>query len=516
VTRRRWLTAASCLVAALAAGLSAGLAPSAAPAPAGTPAGTLTGSAAVDHVVVIVEQNHTFDSYFGNMPGVNGLQNARPPLLADGSGERAEFLEYDEVAAQRFRPATGAEPLDNGVEGALGTYRNGAMDGVLIAQQEAGFAPDLAIMMHTRDSVPQLWEMAEDFTLFDNYYSAELGGSLVNMLDLLSGKSDGTFVGTKHSLAKLGASNIPTVFDRLTEAGDSWKYYVGALDQLDPARILDGTYYEPAERTPSALYWAPILAMPRFWTDPTLRSGLADQDQFFRDAASGTLPDVSFILPRPTDHPVSTARLGETRLLSLINAITRSPAWQRTAIFVVWDDWGGMYDHVAPPPGRGFRVPMILVSPWARGGYVSSVQHDHLSVLNFIVQRFGLEPMSDRQAAAASFDDVFLDAPRTDRPIYEIVELPSSKVSGGRVNRLTLGLYSGGLLLTLVLLAGGWRWLGVIERRAARVPVRAEHEQLDEPGARTVHVARWFAGRSAGRDDQFVVQDVEVRAESRE
>lgn len=399
--------------------------------------------AGIDHVIVIIEQNHTFDSYFGNYPGVNGLSGQAG--VAGPSTTPSEF-----AGANRGR-------LTNGRLAALDALGAGAADGFVDAQDRRGFDGTLALQTSDRESAPILWELADQYTLFDNYYSSAHGGSLANTLHLMTGEDHGVTADNKQALATVRELDAPTVFDRLADAGESWKLYVGRLDEIDPDSVVDGRYERDDETTPSALYWAPALAMPRFWTDPELRSGLVDQEAFYRDAARGELPAVSFVIPQPTDHPAGAGDQGQVRLQSLINSVVKSPDWERTAVFVVWDDWGGFRDHVTPPTGLGFRVPMLLISPHAREGHVSSTELDHTSVLDFIVNQYGLESLSNRQAASNGFADAILDTPRTDHHLVTDIVLDPTPVGTQSQNRTTLLLYLAAMAVGLAWLARMWR-----------------------------------------------------------
>ncbi len=406
----------------------------------------MTTGAGIDHVVVIIEQNHTFDSYFGSYPG------------ADGFGT---VPDHEPIHALRYEPDGSAESagLSNARSAAVEAIGAGSDEGFVDAQARRGHDGDLSLVYRDRETAPVLWQMADNHVLFDRYFSSAPGASLANTLTLMTGGPQGITSDSKDSLTTVRESEIPTVFDRLQDNGESWQLYVGRLDELDPEAIVSGDYERSESATPSSLYWAPALAMPRFWTDPDLRSGLADQSDFYRDAASGDLPAVSFVLPQPTDHPASSGSQGHTRLQSLVNAVIKSPDWERTAVFVVWDDWGGFYDHVTPPAGFGFRVPMLLLSPQARQGYVSSVEHDHASVLNFIVERFGLEPLGDRQRAASSFADVFLPAGSrsTETGLIMNQSLESTPVGTDQQNNATLAMYLVAALAASAVMAKIWR-----------------------------------------------------------
>src|SRR3990170_1676080 len=401
----------------------------------------------IDHIIVVVEENHTFDSYFGTYPAANGTYGATSFPLDPTTGTPVEPIPYSESLRERvLATATeGKELISNGRAAAEEAYNGGLMDGFVGAQVRRGNDPQISMVYYSKEDARGLWDVADRFVLFDKYFSSALGDSLPNMLYLLAGTSNGIKGGTKKTLAQI-TDGVPTVFDQLQAAGVSWKYYIGGLESLDRERIAGGDYLRSDEPTPSQMYWAPVLSMKRFWEDPQLNAGLASQEQFFLDAARGQLPAVSFVLPSPTDHPLNVPSAPQQRLLSLVNAMGKSPQWERSAMFIVWDEWGGFYDHVPPPQvdemGLGLRVPALLVSPWAKRGSVSHDQYDHTSILNFIAQRFGLPSLSPREAASNSFETAFeFDAPPREAPAFGLASIPAAPVGTPSQNRLTLMAY---------------------------------------------------------------------------
>ena len=444
----------------------------------------------VEHVVVIVEQNHTFDSYFSTRPGVLGArQHGRNPSLpADDIGS-LRGRPWDNDRARPVDTAPGEEPLSNGEAAALAAFSMGHMDGFVTAQQRRGFDPQLALDFHTRSTAPGLWQIADEFVLFDRWHSSAMGGSLTNMLHLVAGTDHGVTDGVKSTLQAISADGaVPTIFDQLEAAGVSWRYYVGRLDAIEGDAVLDDRYFTPDLTTPSALYWAPILAMKRFWRAP-MRDRIRDQDAFFRDAATGDLPQVTFLLPLPTDHPLGHETAADRRLASAVNALVRSPAWPTTTAFVVWDDWGGFYDHIPPPVASdgerlGFRVPALLLSPYAKRGHVSHRLHDHTSVPAYIAEQFDLDPLSPRQEAAAGFDDAFGGStPR--RPVIRLGDLPAPPVGSEAQNAVVRIAYPVGLGAAAI---GGLWWLGLRPRRVRRIAAARQDEQRAAvSGARGVH-----------------------------
>ncbi|HUP86994.1 MAG TPA: alkaline phosphatase family protein [Acidimicrobiales bacterium] len=409
-----------------------------------------------EHIVVILQQNHSYDAYFGAYPrGDGGHRQVVEQEREDESTVAAAPFESADVG--RFRTA-GEEPLSNGQLAARSAVHDGAMDNFVRAQTRRGFDPALAMRYWTRDQVPGLWSLADDNVLLDRYFSSAMGGSLVNMLFLVAGDNHGYVEGTKESLRGLTTDDVSTLFDQLHAAGRSWNFYVGPLDRIDGDDVVDGTYFAPEKTTPSALYWAPILSMRRFWTDPELRRSIVDQEAFYEDAADGTLPDVSFVLPLPTDHPVQSPTIHDRRLVSLVNALGKGPDWRSTTTFVVWDDWGGFYDHVPPPQvdaaGYGVRLPALVISPYARRGFVSHQQYDHTSVLGYIEDRNGLARLSSRPTPPNPFEEAFDRTQVPRRRTYRLGTLPDPSVGTPTQNRSLIALYGiavAGAILVLLL-----------------------------------------------------------------
>lgn len=405
----------------------------------------------IEHIVVITEQNHSFDSYFAGYPGARGhVSLGLSPEIPDGRGGTASPSIYTpEVLAALGERAESEDVLSNGPSAASEARNAGAMDGFLQTQLRRGRAADLVLAYHTEETAPLLWDLASHSVLFDNYFSSVPGGSLPNMLSLISGDSQGLEVESKRTLAELRTAEFDTLFDMLERHGITWNFYIGRLGETSRDAVISGRYLDPEVSTPPATYWAPIMGMLRFWEEPDLNEGLTDQRAFYVDAASGTLPTVSFVLPTPTDHPITTPDVSHARLRSLVNAVVKGPDWETTAVFVIWDDWGGTYDHVVPPDGLGFRVPALLVSPYARPGHVSHAQLDHRSILDFIVSELGLPAFpTTKPPTSGDFADAFdFEARTRTPPLYVADLLPEPQIGTSRMNRVTLWLYVGAFAL---------------------------------------------------------------------
>jgi len=184
----------------------------------------------------------------------------------------------------------------------------------------------------------------------------------------------------------------PVLSDLLDAKGISWRYYTPS-----PGSIWTG---------PNAIQH---LRMGPAWANNVITNG----KQVLLDIAAGQLPQVSWVIPtgQASDHPNGNEGSGPSWVASIVNAIGRSPYWSKTAIFITWDDWGGWYDHVAPSIYNsyeyGFRVPLIVVSPYAKQGYVSHVTHDFGSILKFIEEDFDLPSLGYADARADDLSDCF-------------------------------------------------------------------------------------------------------------
>jgi phospholipase C len=267
-----------------------------------------------------------------------------------------------------------------------------------------------AFMQVTEQEIPNYWAYARRFTLADHYFTSVHGPSLPNHLFAIAAQSGGAIdnsgnagVGpdcdgaSKATITVIGANgnrsqhppcfDFKTLPDELGEAGISWKYYADGPGILTlVAHDLHSNSYN---------------------------EDVAPQAQFLSDAKSGHLPSVSWLLPPSgyTEHPPESMCEGENWAVSVLNAVMQGPEWNSTVVFITWDDFGGFYDHVAPPQvdqfGLGPRVPLLIISPYAKGGYISHNVYDHTSVLKFIEIRYGLPPLTSRDAAAGNLLDNF-------------------------------------------------------------------------------------------------------------
>ena len=410
------------LALALAAGI-AGAAPASGAAPAATP---------IRHLVVLMQENHSFDNYFGTYPGADGI----PP----GTCMPIRSSRRSASCVRPFRLGNRAGP---DVPHDASTHRaqaaGGDMDGFIRAVSKGRQRPEAAVMGHYdgRD-LPFYWNVAGKYVLFDRWFASSPGGSVPNRLAWVAGSS----------------RPRATIFDRLQRRGVSWKFYVEDYDPRPPDTS--------AERVR-----VPLLDMSRFVERRSLSRHIVDLDQYYDDLREGTLPQVSYIAPAgSSEHPPRRPESGETLVRSLVTALARSREWARSAFLWTYDEWGGWYDHVRPPPGRGFRVPALLVSPYARHGAVDSTVLEHASILRFIEHNWGVRPLSRRDARANDLTSAF-DFHAPPRPA-EIVPADRASSRDPEPRRWVIYLwYGAAVLLAAALIRHAGR------RRTATAPLAA-------------------------------------------
>jgi len=374
----------------------------------------------IQHVVYVMQQNHTFDNYFGTYPGVNGVSTdvCMPVSLSDP--ENSECIAQFKVGDH---PVSDLSHSDSTF---YFQYQNGKMNGFVDALNRINQDGVLSMGYFDGEDIPFYWNVADRFVLFDNYFSSAHTGSVMNRMFAISGQPGSE----KNRIPEAGFGDIPTIFDRLEERGISWKYYIKNYDPTLNYRSLKELEYLPPQ-----VQWVPLLSIDRFLDDPKLNSHIVDLNEYYTDLENGTLPAVSYVLLLgATEHPISDLELGQRTTRTMIQTLMDSSAWNSTAFFMTYDDWGGWYDHVPPPQvdkyGYGFRVPALLVSAYARQGFVDHTLLDHTSVLKFIEENWGIPPLAERDKNAnnilTAFD--FTSAPRAPVFIPATREVPEPRI----------------------------------------------------------------------------------------
>ncbi|MEM2685936.1 MAG: alkaline phosphatase family protein [Candidatus Bathyarchaeia archaeon] len=351
----------------------------------------------IRHVIVVMQEDRTFDHYFGTYPGANGIpEDFKMPINP--------FDPNSSYVSPFKLNVTRTPPLVKGVSVARVAYNNGSMNGFIYAQNQVGANGTLTMGYYDYTTIPMYWNLAREYVLCDSWFASSLGASLPNHLYLYAAQTGGYT-----SIPEEGL-NLFTIFDLLESNGVSWKVYVAKYDP-------NINYTNPEAQLQmipkgAQLLWTPLLAIPRFVHNSTLNSKIADISQYYVDLKGDDFPQVVFITPSGlSEHAPTDIHLGQFFVLDLINALMRSKYWYSSVLILVWDEWGGWFDHVPPPQvyedGLGFRVPAIIISPYAKRGYIDSTVYDHTSILKFIEWLFDLPPLTERDSKANNILNAF-------------------------------------------------------------------------------------------------------------
>jgi phospholipase C len=383
----------------------------------------------VKHVVIVVQENRSVDNLFNGFPGADTVRSGQ---RRDGSS----------VALQPVGLAFPTDP-DHFHATFVKQYDGGKMDGWDGADSRPPQGRNFLFAYVPREQVEPYWRMATQYTFADRMFQSNTGPSYPAHLYLIAGQSGFT----SSNPSRLDTSrwswgcdspndaivsviteadkevggpypclDLPTLADVMDAQGVSWRYYAPGIGDL-------GNIWSAFDAIKHVRYGAG-------WSNV-----ISPESRVIDDASRGDLPAVTWITPSPrnSDHPfpkrgtsfdlAALSIHGPEWVASIVNAVGKGPAWDSTAIFVVWDDWGGWYDHVQPPQldrmGLGFRVPLIVISPYAKHGYVSHAQHEFGSILRFAEEAFGLPSLGQTDARADGLADCF-DFTQVPRPFEPI------------------------------------------------------------------------------------------------
>jgi phospholipase C len=398
----------------------------------------LIGIHKIQHVVVIMQENRSFDSYFGTYPGADGIpiRHGRPAACVPDPVARHCVRPFHD---RNDRNLGGPHSQDN----ALADINGGRMNGFVRQQTQArtgceqlfnpacgrgGSASRPDVMgYHDGADIPNYWTYARNFVLQDHMFQSDASWSLPSHLYMVSEWSAHCRVpGDAASCVNNDQSpGLPPDFQRrnlritapttpdyawtdltylLHNAGVSWGYYVfkGTEPDCEDDAAISCRPVKQGPQTPGI--WNPLPYFDTVQQDGQL-SNVQSLQSFLAQARAGTLPAVSWINPNGvvSEHPPALVSAGQTYVTGLVNAIMRSPDWSSTAIFISWDDWGGFYDHVKPPHvdqnGYGLRVPGLLISPYSRQGYIDHQALSFDAYVKFIEDDFlggeRLDPATD-------------------------------------------------------------------------------------------------------------------------
>ena len=409
----------------------------------------------LNHIVVIYLENRSFDNMYGEFPGADGLQQAaNAPKQVDSTGK--PYLYLPQPAGPPFPIADKLPNAPFNIDRYLAPSQRtrdlvhrfyqeqvqidgGKMDKFAAVSDAQGF-----VMGYYHTSEILLSAEAKRYTLADRFFHAAFGGSFLNHIFMISAAAptflnapeimvakldatgnlatdgavspDGFVVNTAFSVngprpafAAAGtlvpSQTMPTIGDRLSAKGISWAWYAGGWNDAVGGRPDSSFQY----------HHQPFVYFANYADGTAARAAhLKDETDFIAAAHAGTLPAVSFVKPLGTnnEHPgYADIVTGEKHVEQLLDAVRTGPNWKDAVVIITYDENGGFWDHVGPPIvdrwGPGSRVPSIIISPFARRGFVDHTTYDTMSILALIEKRFGLKPLGTRDAAANPLENAF-------------------------------------------------------------------------------------------------------------
>ncbi len=389
----------------------------------------------IKHVIIVMQENRSFDSYFGTFPGAAGIpmKNAVPTVCVPNPAGGCTRPYHDTADVNGGGP--------HGEGNAVADTDGGKMDG-FIAQRDkaksgclnvndpacsAGGTPDV-MGYHTGAEIPNYWTYARDFALDDHMFEPVKSWSLPDHLYMVSAwsakcKNRSPMSCVNNIVGPYGSQQISQAVHQELTTGQtsidlawtditwllfahhvSWAYYVqtGTQPDCDNDSSLTCAPVRQSASTPGI--WNPLPLFGDVQADHQLHN-IEDLSSYFTAAKAGSLPSVTWITPSGPDseHPPASVHQGQAYVTSIVNAAMKSPDWNSTAIFLSWDDWGGFYDHVVPPMvdqnGYGLRVPSIVISPYAKRGFIDHQTLSSDAYLKFIEDDFldgaRLDPKTD-------------------------------------------------------------------------------------------------------------------------
>jgi phospholipase C len=403
--------------------------------PSARPAERVTGGAAgtylvaagihkIKHVIIVMQENRSFDSYFGTFPGADGIpmRGGVPTVCVpnpDGGCTRPYHDAADKNGGGPHGEANAVADVDAGQMDGFISQRDKARSACLDPDDPActvGGSPDV-MGYHTAAEIPNYWTYAKDFALDDQMFEPVKSWSLPDHLYMVSAWSAKCrtrspmscvndivgpygvrqFEQAVHEELTTGKTSIDLAWTDITwllyARHVSWAYYVQAGTQPDCDDDSAETCASVKQSVTTPGIWNPLPLFGDVQDDHQLHNVQSLID-YFRSARAGTLPAVSWIIPSGanSEHPPASVHRGQAYVTAIVNAAMKSRDWKSTAIFLSWDDWGGFYDSVVPPAidqnGYGLRVPGIVISPYAKKGFIDHQTLSSDAYLKFIEDDF--------------------------------------------------------------------------------------------------------------------------------
>jgi phospholipase C len=370
-------------------------------------------SSPIQHIVILMEENRTFDNFFWTFPNAIGNYQTNS-TYCDPSN-----LSYPNQNCIKpiYASHQTNKDMAHGWTSSWRSYNGGKLNGFLSAEGSTQ-----SMWYYNATTLPVTWYFAEHYTLSDMMFSSVMSYSQPAHWFMIAGQSPRVSIlqGAQQEAANCynpttkkvtwatctylqQAQKIQTMADLLTANGISWTYY-----DTVPASTLNQEIIasNPRGSNPDALgvytYWNPLITLNRSYTNPAIRSNIVPRSNFFTDVANGNLPSVSWVIPsvKLSDHAPANLTLGEWWIDDVVSTIMQSKYWSNTVMVVTWDDYGGFFDTIKPPVvsdlenyktkvGLGFRVPALIISPYSKQGITNEV-FDFESTLRFIEDNWNL------------------------------------------------------------------------------------------------------------------------------
>jgi phospholipase C len=370
----------------------------------------------IKRVIYIDLENRSFDHLFGRFPGANGATKGVR------WGE-----EIDLVDAPEWLPGD----LPHDLTAWLDSINGGAMDGFA----QGTYGPYYAYSAFREEDIPAYWQWARNFVLGDNFFASAAGPSYANHLWFVAGQAGGVIDNPENIKVKRvpdpNGGEEPLIFKSWgcdaygddvfvlvrDEVGNVTKHdtcfrFKTVGEQLSEQDI-DWAYYA-ANPYQAGYIWNAYSAIEGVYHNEEMwDEHMWPVDDLFRDIEAGALPTMTWITPRfqLSDHPPFSTKHAHNWIVDIVNKVMDGPMWDHTAIFITWDEWGGLYDHVEPPKidpwELGFRVPMLVISPYAKKGYIDDAFGEFSSPLRFVSDNWGLDHLTERIRTSHNYEHIF-------------------------------------------------------------------------------------------------------------
>lgn len=381
------------------------------------------GIAKIHHIIWIIQENRSFDNYFGTFPGADGIPAGT--CLPTRPGSKSCVEPFHMTQSPRC-------DLHHNWNVAHAAYDHGLMNGFVWAE---GTRYTMGYL--NQQDIPNYWAYAHHYVLADHFFSSLIGPSLPNHVYTVAATSGGLIRNVcsknheirllKHVMHDRDGFSFASMVTLLAKKHISWKYYVET--NSTPAKVNDDCHVVNPEPHQMGL-WNPLPGFKAIRDSPKLMAHLVDLKQYQKDLSNGTLPAVSWIVPdfQDSEHPPALPAQGMWHVTRLINALMQSRYWQDSVVFLTWDDYGGFYDHVPPPHvdayGYGPRVPLLVISPYAKPGYITHQVGDLTAMLKFIEERFNLPYLTARDHDTGDMSDAFNFYQKPNPPL--IIPVPTN------------------------------------------------------------------------------------------